>query len=368
MPQPHILTVAPATEETPRHAGASMVELNDGAIFLAWMEISRSKFQAGDDAPSDIVALTSRDGGRTWGGFRKIIERGPNDTAAYKPSLLRLKSGAIGLRYEMYHRFVMNEPRSVSAYFCTSRDECRNFSRPVTIFDHSPHLTGSFNDVRQLKSGRIVVPVDHVKGNALQDEGKGLAPTDTGSPGSFYSDDEGQTWNECAEYLYLPMRGASEPKIEELKDGRILMVMRTQLGSVFKSISNDSGHSWSKPQTTGLISPESCPALARIAQTGDLMIVWNRSLYDPMFDHYGKRTPLTIAISKDEGQTWGNFKNVETDPEWEFTNPAPIVTTKGTVLLAYEASKYENLVGPGKLGRSRMSLKLAIIDLDWIYA
>jgi hypothetical protein len=140
MAQPHILTVAPASEEHPRHAGASVVELNEGTIFLAWMEISKSRFQAGDDAPSDIVALTSRDGGRTWGGLRRLIERGPNDTAAYKPSLLRLKSGAIGFRYAMYHRFVMGEPRSVSAYFCTSRDECKAFSKPVTIFDHSPRL------------------------------------------------------------------------------------------------------------------------------------------------------------------------------------------------------------------------------------
>jgi sialidase-1 len=365
---PQILTVVEGSEDYPRHGGATIVELASGATFLAWMEISSSRLRAGDDAPSDIVSLQSTDGGRTWGGYRKLIERGPEDTAVYKPSLLRLKNGAIAFRYEMYHRFVQNEPRCISAYFCTSRDECKTFSDPFTIWSRSGHHTGSFNDVRQLSSGRIIVPTEYVTGNALQDEGKGLAPTDTGVSGCFYSDDDGRTWKQCDEYVYLPMRGAMESKVEEISRGRILMVLRTQLGSVFKSISGDGGRTWSKPQTTGLMAPESCPALLRIPQTRDLLIVWNHSPYDPKFDHYGLRSPLSVAVSKDDGETWGKIKNIETDPEWEFTNPAPFAASNGTILIAYEASKYASLVPPGKLGRSRMSLKLAIFELDWLYA
>lgn len=44
---------------------------------------------------------------------------------------------------------------------------------------------------------------------------------------------------------------------------------------------------WSDAQTTGLQSPESFPGLIRTAQTGDLMLTWNDSPYDPKFDHYG---------------------------------------------------------------------------------
>ena len=165
------------------------------------------------------------------------------------------------------------------------------------------------NDVRQLSTGRIVVPTETITGKALQQDGEGfLAPTDTGVSGSFYSDDQGQTWHECDNYVYLPMRGAEEPKIEELRDGRLLMVMRTQLGSVFKSISADGGQSWSKPQTTGLMSPESCPALTRVPATGDLLLVWNHGRYDPTFDHYGKRTPLSVGLSTDDGETWKKIK------------------------------------------------------------
>jgi sialidase-1 len=167
-----------------------------------------------------------------------------------------------------------------------------------------------------------------------------------------------------------------EGKIEEIKDGRLLMVMRTQLGSVFKSISDDGGVTWSKAQTSGLIAPESCPGLKRIPHTGDLLLIWNNSLFDPWFDHSGVRSPLTIAISRDDGLTWEKIKNIETDPEWEFTNPAAIVTRNGEILVAYEASKYESLTGPGhgnsrqttgRVGRDRMHLKLAVMDLNWLY-
>ena len=365
---PRILTLVEACAQHPRHGGASMIQLKNGSIFLAWMESGQSEMLAGDDAPFDIVAMTSCDGGSTWGNRQDLIRRGPNDTAAYKPSFLRLQSGEILFRYEMYHHFVQGEDRNISAYVCKSADECQTFSDPVTLWRCSDCLTGSMNDVRQLSTGRIVVPVELITGKALENDGEDLSPTDWGMSGTFYSDDEGQTWSQCDNYIYLPMRGASEPKIEELRNGQLVMVMRTQLGSVFKSTSKDGGRSWSTAQTTGLIAPESCPALARNSGNGDLFLVWNHSAYDPRFDHYGKRTPLSVAISTDDGQTWNKIKNIETDPEWEFTNPAPIITDQGTMLIAYEASKYDRLEHPGKLGRSRMHLKLAIIDLDWLYA
>ena len=369
--QPEIMIMAEATAAHPRHGGHSMIELSDGSIFMAWMaaDMSDLDWQAGDDAPFDIVRMISHDGGHTWGDYQTLIQRGPDDTASYKPSFLRLQNGEILFRYEMYHRFVQGEDRCISAYVCWSRDECKTFSDPVTIFSRSSCLTGSMNDVRQMSTGRIVAPTEHITGKALQDDGKGknLAPTDNGASGSFYSDDNGKTWTECENYLYLPMRGTMEPKIEELKDGRILMVVRTQLGSVFKAYSADGGRTWSNPQTTGLQSPESCPALLKIPETDDLLLVWNHSPYDPKFDHYGLRNPLSVAISKDDGCTWENIKNIETDPEWEFTNPAPIATSQGTILIGYEASRYETLVPPGRLGRSRMYGKLAILDIGWLY-
>ena len=365
--------VAEASAEHPRHGGADLIELKDGSIFLLKMEITKSgalRHGGDDEAPSDLVTMVSRDGGRTWTDRRTFLRPGPDDQAAYTPGLLRLRNGDILLRYEMYHRFMYKQRPSISSFACFSRDECKSFSDPVTIWSKSPERSGSQGDLRQLSTGRILYPMIRLIGYEHQDDGG-----DHCIAGCWYSDDEGTTWQEggCVD---LPLRGTMEDKLEELKDGRLLMVMRTELGAVFKSHSEDGGCTWSQPQTTGLRAPESCPGLRRIPQTGDLLIVWNHSLFDPGFDHCGIRSPLTVAISKDEGETWEKIKDVETDPEWEFTNPVILVTTDGEVLIVYEASKYESLTGPGhgntgqtgRVGRDRMHLKLARFDLDWLYA
>jgi sialidase-1 len=158
-----------------------------------------------------------------------------------------------------------------------------------------------------------------------------------------------------------------EPHVAELRDGRLLMYLRTQLGAVFRSVSEDGGATWSRAQTTCLRAPESMPCLTRIPRTHDLLLVWNHSFYDPGFDHSGKRTPLTVAISRDEGNSWICRKNIEDDPTWEYTNPACHFLSDGRVLIHYVASPMDDPEPPGKLGRNHMPLKCLIADIDWLY-
>lgn len=84
LPGVEIVTVAEASEEHPRHGGADMIELEDGSIFMSKMLIHKSGLElgAGDDAPSDLVTLVSRDGGRTWGDQKAFLQPGPDETAA----------------------------------------------------------------------------------------------------------------------------------------------------------------------------------------------------------------------------------------------------------------------------------------------
>jgi len=43
-----------------------------------------------------------------------------------------------------------------------------------------------------------------------------------------------------------PARGGCwEPACIELKDGRVMMLMRTGIGGQYKSLSNDGGETWS---------------------------------------------------------------------------------------------------------------------------
>ena len=79
----------------------------------------------------------------------------------------------------------------------------------------------------------------------------------------------------------------------------------TDKGSVYKSYSKDKGVSWTAPEPMKLDSPLSPQSMKRIPSTGHLLIVWNNSK--------DKRFPLTAAISKDEGETWVNVRNLDED-------------------------------------------------------
>jgi len=61
------------------------------------------------------------------------------------------------------------------------------------------------------------------------------------------------------------------------------MVIRNQLGSLFKAYSADGGESWRLPQTTRLNIPEYCPYVADIPDSDKIMVIWNNSEYNPGF-------------------------------------------------------------------------------------
>ena len=110
------------------------------------------------------------------------------------------------------------------------------------------------------------------------------------------------------------------------------------------------------------------PVITYLPSAGDLLIVWNNSEYDPAFDHFGKRTPLSTAISTDSGASWRKGPDIESDPTWEFSNPAINLLSGDRIITTYFASEMENPHPPGKLGRSRMSLRGFIAPVDWFYA
>jgi sialidase-1 len=357
------VTIVAASAARPRSDHASIIELRDGRLMIAYLEFCGGEELVGHDhAPSNIVSMLSSDGGKTWGERRVLVATNPGDCNVYNPCLLRLNNGEILFHYLRYHELKEGEPVRSSSSICRSRDEGRTFSAascPEGLRD-----LGDLNTLVLLSSGRILLPAGKTLGGWCSVTPNGEAG-DHGIVGCCYSDDDGRSWKESVIWVDLPRRGAMEPHVAELRDGRLLMTLRTELGAVFQSESDDGGITWSKPQTTGLRAPESMSCLAKIPQTGDLLLVWNHSLFDPKYDHSGKRTPLTVACSRDDGRSWGCLKNIETDPAWEFTNPACHFTSQGRVIITYVASPMEDPNPPGKLGRSRMSLRAVIADIEW---
>lgn len=360
-----VFTLFEANDDLPRHDSASIVELNDGRLLLAWMRHTGGDKIGHDEAPCDIASMISSDGGATWGDFRIFVENNPGDANIHFPSFLRLQNGDILFYYQRRHFIAPGEPQVSTSFVCKSSDDGKTFSEPW-MHDVVQNNAMSANLLIQMSTGRVILGVTNMEGNWCGTAEDG-SPGDHDVAGCCYSDDNGVTWKATTTWADLPLRGAMEPHIVELSDGRLLMTLRTQLGAVFQSHSEDGGESWSHPQTTTLRASESMPCLGKFPTTGDLLMIWNPALFEPGCDHCGKRTPLTTAISKDQGVTWENYKNIETDPLYEFTNPSVHFTRSGKVIITYVTSKMDNPDPPYQLGRSCMPLKAAIADVEWFY-
>ena len=58
-----VFTVAGASPKLPRHDSATIVELTDGRLLLAWMRHTGGEMIGHDHAPCDIASMISSDGG-----------------------------------------------------------------------------------------------------------------------------------------------------------------------------------------------------------------------------------------------------------------------------------------------------------------
>jgi sialidase-1 len=129
----------------------------------------------------------------------------------------------------------------------------------------------------------------------------------------------------------------------ELKNGQMLMFIRTTLGAQYFSYSKDGGNTWTEARESNLKSPLSPASIKRIPSTGDLLAVWNDHSGVPAdfkatLATGGKRTPLTVAISKDDGNSWVNARNLLDDAGGWYCYTA-IHFVDRDVLLAFASSQ-----------------------------
>src|SRR5262249_37483135 len=126
----------------------------------------------------------------------------------------------------------------------------------------------------------------------------------------YLSDDRGKTWRRSKSEVECPKRGAMEPEVVECADGRLLLQIRTQTGQIMISESADGGETWSEARPWGVRAPEA-PSTARlIPSTGHWLLIWNDCFRDDKTK--ARRTPLTAAVSTDEGKTWTHRRDLET--------------------------------------------------------
>ena len=338
----------PHGANNPRNSEGAFVELADGSILFAYTQYYGGDWH--DECSANIAAIRSRDGGHTWSEPQVIIRNQSQNVMSV--SLLHLQDGRIAMVVLQKTRIPGHDGRQPPVCLCGtipavdcrpkvyfSADEALSWSAPVEICDAPAVYLVAVNDcLRQLKSGRLILPVSHHRYG-------GNARITTPGLGLFYlSDDAGATWRESRVGCFPPAdlsRGLMEPGVAELTDGRILGWYRTRGGCQYKTWSYDHGESWTPPvPATEFPSPEAPLAMKRNPKDGCLYAVWND--YHPersvKFAATGPavmgRTPLVIAKSDDDGATWKDHRVIEDAPDHGFAYTA-MLFHGDDLLLAY---------------------------------
>jgi sialidase-1 len=300
--------IAKSESDNPRNDTASVAELGDGRLMVVWHKYASGSMGGDDFGVCRIFSKISHDRGLTWGQERMLVDALPDDLNVQAPALCMLPSGELLLICLRAH-----SERSTSMMLFRSQDGGNTFVESSPIWERSEGqwLQGGASSLVRLSNGRLLLPFHGGTGHQFSQHNVVRC---------FYSDDDGYTWKLAEGMVDLPMRGAMESSVAELGDGKLVMSLRTQLGSAFLSYSEDRGETWTLAQTSGLKAPESCTCLRRIPGTDSLLLIWNDSLYDPGHHHYGERSPLSMAISDDGGNTWQRAGNIEPPGDSEYTN------------------------------------------------
>lgn len=215
----------------------------------------------------------SVDEGRTWSEPRPMGEHVNTWESAAGLKYFKTRSGAIVAVYMDMATYVWDWDEENGVATDKTRLDVwaiRSLDEGKTWIDHQKILDGycgALIDIIQASSGEIVVPV------------QGLSPDRTRHVQYTYlSADDGETWTR-SNMIDLGGRGhhdgAFEATLDELSDGRLLMLIRTSLDQFWRAFSSDKGRTWRVLEPSGIDASNSPGHMVRLA-SGRLALVWNR--------------------------------------------------------------------------------------------
>ena len=342
-PGKHIALHIEPSQNNPRNSEGDFIRLNDGRWLFVYTHFTGG---AGDAASAYLAGRFSADDGKTWSEKDTLILPNEGKQNIMSVSLIRLPDGRIALFY-----LRKDSDESCLPLMRTSDDEGASWSDPAVCVHENGYYVMNNDRTVILRDGRIILPL------ALHTR-PGLKGWHNGLIMCYYSDDQGITWQKGKEAENPENVTSQEPGVVELSDGKLMLFCRTNAGSQYISFSDDRGESWSPLAPGNIPSPLSPATIESIPSTGDLLLVWNNN--PPSNPGEGKRTPLNIAISKNDGKSWGKIKELENDPNGWYCYTA-MDFTDDHVLLAYCAGdrrKYNGLE----------TTQITRLSLDWIYA
>ena len=328
----------PIFESQPTHPSchaATIVETGEGGLLAAW-------FAGAHEGHPDVAIWLARHDGTRWSEPAMVADE--PDVPLWNPVLYREPSGRCGPHGALW-LFYKAGP-SVPAWtgvYQQSHDEGRTWSAPTCLpsgllgpvknkpisLSNGDTLCGTSSESWRAWSCWVEVWSD----GGWSKHGPIVAPgfAEPGSAGAAGGTDGvvSATWDVSTRRLLLPQAhaGVIQPTLWEVAPGRVKMLMRStqRVGCVCSAESNDYGRTWSAASRTEVPHSNSGLDAVRLAD-GRIVLACNPTLEG--------RTPLSLLVSEDDGETWPWRLDVETGPG-EYSYPSIIQAADGRVHVVY---------------------------------
>jgi predicted neuraminidase len=300
---------------------STLLRTDDGKFLVAWFGGTHEKHD-------DVGIWLSKGEPGSWSKPREVAKI--RDDAHWNPVLFKDPSGHITLFFKVGKTIDFWE-----TWVQASKDNGETWSKAKEL------VAGD-------KGGRGPVRNKPI----VASDGSWLAPASNELSGVWNafvdrSEDGGKTWTETA---FVPLNrdsisgeGVIQPSLWESAPGRIHMLLRSSAGVICRSDSEDYGKTWSSAYKTELPNPNSGIDVTQLG-ANTLVLVFN-----PDDENWGSRSPISLAVSEDNGQTWRPAIELERgEEEDEFSYPS-IISYGDTVALTYTWKRQRIAFWSGKI-------------------
>ncbi|GAA4446468.1 exo-alpha-sialidase [Ravibacter arvi] len=280
----------------PQCHASTLVRTDDGQFVVAWFGGTKEK-----DDDVGIWVSTGRPG--NWSAPKEVAKL--REDPHWNPVLHRGKDGKVYLFFK-----VGKEISHWETWVQVSEDNGATWSAAHEL------VAGDRGGRGPVKNKMIELSDGTWLAGASIEPGRWLVMVDR-------SEDQGKTWVESEKLkmdtVAIKGKGAIQPTLWESAPGKVHMLVRTTGGVIGRSDSEDNGKTWSEIKATSLPNPNSGIDLTRLPD-GTLAL-----MYNPDDENWGSRSPVSLALSYDNGETWPDKIDIDAgDKKDEFSYPAII--------------------------------------------
>ena len=295
------------TDNSPFAHASTILKMKNGSFICAW-------FSGAEEGAMDTrIWYSIKKPNGSWG--KPVQLQDGINYSHWNPVLYLTKEGNVRLYYKSN-----GSCKDWIGYYCESRDCGKTWSAPQVInFESDTGLTAGGpvkNKCLRTSRGLLLAP------NSYETNEVRRAVIE-------YSTDDGATWHDSGEIRAYSDSGEEvmiiQPTLWESKDGSVHALLRSKDYFIYRTDSYDGGMTWCPAYRTGLLNNNSGIDLVK-SDDGYLWLVCNPA--------FSVRSPLTLYVSKDDGNTWLSVMDIEKFLPIEFSYPS-IIADGRTLYITY---------------------------------